>query len=30
MAGHEPPRTTELYDRAKDEITVGKVEHIRL
>jgi integrase len=30
MAGHESPRTTKLYDRTCDEITVGEVERIRL
>jgi integrase len=30
MAGHESPRTTKLYDRTKNEITVGEVERIRL
>jgi integrase len=30
MAGHESPRTTKLYDRTKDEITLSKVERIRL
>jgi integrase/recombinase XerD len=30
MAGHESPRTTKLYDRTKDEITLGEVERIRL
>ena len=30
MAGHESPRTTKLYDRTKDEITVSEVERIRL
>jgi integrase len=30
MAGHESPRTTELYDRTKDEITLSEVERIRL
>jgi integrase len=30
MAGHESPRTTKLYDRTRDEITVGEVERIRL
>jgi hypothetical protein len=30
MAGHESPRTTKLYDRTKDEITVTEVERIRL
>ena len=26
----EPPRTTKLYDRTKDEITIGKVERVQL
>jgi integrase/recombinase XerD len=30
MAGHESPRTTKLYDRRKDEITLSEVERIRL
>jgi hypothetical protein len=30
MAGHESPRTTKLYDRAKDEITLSEVKRIRL
>ena len=30
MAGHEFPRTTKLYDRTKDEITLSEVERIRL
>jgi phosphoenolpyruvate---glycerone phosphotransferase subunit DhaK len=30
MAGHESPRTTRLYDRTKDEITLSEVERIRL
>ena len=25
MAGHESPRTTKLYDRTKDEITLSEV-----
>ena len=29
-AGHESPRTTKLYDRTKDEITLREVERIRL
>src|ERR1700676_2487494 len=28
MAGHESPRTTKLYDRTKDEITLTEVERI--
>ena len=30
MAAHESPRTTKLYDRTKDEITIGGVERIQL
>jgi hypothetical protein len=30
MAGHDSPRTTKLYDRTKDEITLSEVERIRL
>ena len=30
MAGHESARTTMLYDRRKDEITLTEVERIRL
>jgi integrase/recombinase XerD len=30
MAGHESPRTTKLYDRTKDEITLSELERIRL
>ena len=30
MDGHESPRTTKLYDRTKDEITIGEVERIQL
>ena len=29
-ARHESPRTTKLYDRTKDEITLSEVERIRL
>jgi hypothetical protein len=29
MAGHESPRTTKLYDRTKDEITLSEVERMR-
>jgi integrase/recombinase XerD len=28
MAGHESPRTTKLYDRTKDEITLSEAERI--
>jgi integrase len=28
IAGHEPPRTTKLYDRRSDEITLDEVERI--
>jgi site-specific recombinase XerD len=30
MAGHESPRTTKLYDRTKDEITLSEVEQLPL
>jgi hypothetical protein len=30
MAGPESPRTTKLYDRTKDEITLNEVERIQL
>lgn len=30
IAGHESPRTTKLYDRTKDEITLDEVERIRI
>jgi hypothetical protein len=30
MTGHKSPRTTKLYDRTKDEITLSEVERIRL
>jgi len=30
MAAHESPRTTKLYDRTKDEVTLDEVERIRL
>jgi hypothetical protein len=30
MAAHESPRTTKLYDRAGDEITLDEVERIRI
>ena len=30
MAGYESPRTTKLYDRTRDEITLSEVERIRL
>ena len=30
MAAHECPRTTKLYDRAKDRLTQDEVERIRL
>jgi hypothetical protein len=30
MAAQESPRTTKLYDRTKDEITIGEVERIQL
>jgi hypothetical protein len=30
MAAHESPRTTKLYDRTGDEITLGEVERITI
>lgn len=30
MAAHESPRTTKLYDRTKDRLTLDEVERIRL
>ncbi len=30
IAGHESPRTTKLYDRTKDEITLDEIERIRI
>jgi hypothetical protein len=30
MATHESPRTTKLYDRTGDEITLDEVEWIRI
>jgi hypothetical protein len=30
MAAHESPRTTKLYDRTGDEITLDEVERIRI
>ena len=30
MAAHESPRTTRLYDRTGDEITLDEVERIRI
>jgi hypothetical protein len=30
MAAHESPRPTKLYDRTKDEITIGEIERIQL
>jgi hypothetical protein len=30
VAGHESPRTTKVYDRKEDEITLSEVERIRL
>lgn len=30
IAGHESPRTTKLYDRTNDEITVDEIERIRI
>jgi integrase len=28
IAGHESPRTTKLYDRTKDELTLDEIERI--
>ena len=30
MAAHESPRTTKLYDRTGDEITLDEVERIQI
>lgn len=30
IAAHESPRTTKLYDRTADKITLGEVERIRI
>ena len=30
MANHSSTRTTQLYDRWRDEITLAKVERVRL
>jgi integrase len=30
MAAHESPRTTKLYDRTKERLTIDEVERIRL
>jgi integrase/recombinase XerD len=30
IAAHESPRTTKLYDRTKDEISLDEVERIRI
>lgn len=30
MAGHSSPRTTKLYDRTRDEVTLDEVERIVL
>jgi hypothetical protein len=30
MAAHESPRTTKLYDRTKERLTLDEVERIRL
>jgi hypothetical protein len=30
MAAHESPRTTKLYDRTSDEITLDEVEKIQI
>jgi hypothetical protein len=30
IAAHESPRTTKLYDRTNDEITLDEIERIRI
>lgn len=30
IAAHESPRTTKLYDRTSDEVTLDEVERIRI
>jgi integrase len=30
IAGHESPRTTKLYDRTDDELTLDEIERIRI
>ena len=30
IANHEPPRTTKLYDRRQDEISLDEVERIAI
>jgi hypothetical protein len=30
MAAHESPRTTKLYDRTKEHLTLDEIERIRL
>ncbi len=30
MANHESPRTTKLYDRTRDQITLDEVERIAI
>jgi hypothetical protein len=30
MAAHEPPRTTKLYDRRRDTVTLDEVEKITI
>ena len=30
IAAHESPRTIKLYDRTKDELTIGEVQRIQL
>jgi integrase len=30
IAGHESPRTTKLYDRTRDEITLEEIERVRI
>jgi integrase/recombinase XerD len=30
IANHESPRTTELYNRTEDEVTLDEIERIRI
>ena len=30
MAAHESPRTTKLYDRTNDQVTLDEVERIKI
>ena len=30
MASHESPRTTKLFDRTSDQVTLDKMERIRI